>query len=50
MFVRVVWQERRHTDIPDSFRDPNGHTNRGTDTFPMPGADMRHMTLGLFDR
>ncbi len=50
MFVRVVWQEKRHSEIPETFREPNGQANRGAYAFPAPGADMRRMTLGLFDR
>lgn len=51
MFVRVVWQESRHFEIPELLRESNnGPTNRGINIFPTPGADMRRMTLGLFDR
>ena len=50
MFVRVVWQENRNLEIPDTFRGSNMPCNRGTDIFPAPGADMRRMTAGLFDR
>ncbi len=50
MFVRVVWQENRHTDVPETFRETNGPTNRGINVFPNPGADMYRMTQGLFDR
>ncbi|MBU1174013.1 MAG: hypothetical protein KKH72_01320 [Alphaproteobacteria bacterium] len=50
MFVRLVWQEDRHHEAPDMFRDPNGPTHRGINIFPSAGADMRSMTLGLFDR
>ncbi len=50
MFVRIVWQENRHAEIPETFRDSNTTRNRGADMFPTPGADMRYMTFGLFDR
>ena len=50
MFVRVVWQENRRSDFPEPFRDTNGAKNRGINIFPNPGADMRCMTHGLFDR
>lgn len=50
MFVRVVWQEDRHIEVPELFRDPNGPTHRGINVFPAPGADLRRMTAGLFDR
>lgn len=50
MFVRVVWQENRHTDFPQNFREPNGSNVRGINVFPNPGADMHRMTQGLFDR
>ena len=50
MFVRVVWQEKRHTEFPVPYRGSNGPANRGINIFPAPGADMRRMTLGLFDR
>jgi hypothetical protein len=50
MFVRVVWQENRNLEVPETFRDSNGPSHRGTEFFPTPGADMRGMTAGLFDR
>jgi len=50
MFVRLVWQEKRQIGSPDLFRDTTGPSRRDTNIFPAPGADMRQMTLGLFDR
>ena len=50
MFVRVVWQESRKIEMPEFYRDSTGPAHRGNDFFPGPGADFRHMTLGLFDR
>ena len=50
MFVRLVWQEKRQTRTSELFRDTTGPSRRGANIFPAPGADMRQMTLGLFDR
>ena len=50
MFVRIVWQEGRKVQGPDLFRGTVCPAKRGINFFPTPGADMRAMTLGLFDR
>lgn len=50
MFVRVVWQEHRQSDFPEPYRGSIGPNDRGINVFPTPGADMRRMTMGLFDR
>ena len=51
MFVRLVWQEKSEIGSPGSIPgSTTGPSRRDTNIFPAPGADMRQMTLGLFDR